>query len=64
MFVSFQNEKNKNALNGQRFADISDIQHNVSLLYGILEDDFQYFPAYEPSSHEVHSFTWRVFQRR
>jgi hypothetical protein len=34
--------KLKNALKGQRFADHSDIQHNMkTLLRGILEDDFQ-----------------------
>jgi hypothetical protein len=31
----------KNALKGQRFADISDIQHNVTLVRGIPENDFQ-----------------------
>jgi len=34
--------KLKNALKGQRFADLSDIQHNVkTLLQGILENNFQ-----------------------
>jgi len=34
--------KLKNALKGQRFADLSDIQHNVkTLLQGTLENDFQ-----------------------
>jgi histone-lysine N-methyltransferase SETMAR len=34
--------KLKNALKGQRFADLSDIQHNVkTLLRGIPENDFQ-----------------------
>jgi hypothetical protein len=33
--------KIKNALKGQRFADISDIQHNVTLLRGIPNNDFQ-----------------------
>jgi histone-lysine N-methyltransferase SETMAR len=34
--------KLKNALKGQRFADLSDIQRNVkTLLQGILENDFQ-----------------------
>ena len=57
--------KLKNALKGQRFADLSDIQHNVkTLLQGIPENDFQDFPAVAPSSHEVRSFTRRVFRRR
>ena len=34
--------KIKNALKGQRFVDLSDIQHNVKmLLQGIPENDFQ-----------------------
>jgi hypothetical protein len=34
--------KLKNALKGQRFADLSDIQRNAkTLLRGILENDFQ-----------------------
>jgi transposase len=33
--------KLKNALNGQRFADIPDIQRNVTLLQGIPENDFR-----------------------
>ena len=34
--------KLKNALKGQRFADLSDIKHNMKmLLRGILENDFQ-----------------------
>jgi hypothetical protein len=33
--------KLKNALKGQKFADISDIQRNLTLLRGILENDFQ-----------------------
>jgi histone-lysine N-methyltransferase SETMAR len=33
--------KLKNALKGQRFADIPDIQCNMTLLRGILENDFQ-----------------------
>jgi hypothetical protein len=33
--------KLKNALMGQRFADIPDIQRNVTLLRGIPENDFQ-----------------------
>jgi transposase len=33
--------KLKNALKGQRFADIPDIQRNVTtLMWGILENDF------------------------
>jgi histone-lysine N-methyltransferase SETMAR len=55
----------KNALKGQIFADLSDIQRNLkTLLRGIPENDFQDFPAMAPSSHEVHSFTSRVFRRR
>jgi hypothetical protein len=38
-FLLFQ--KLKNALKRQRFADIPDIQRNVTLLWGILESDFQ-----------------------
>jgi len=57
--------KLKNAVKGQRFADLSDIQRNVkTLLRGITEKDFQDFPAVAPSSHEVHSFTRRVLRRR
>jgi hypothetical protein len=33
--------KLKNALKGQRFADIPDIQRNMTLLRGIQEKDFQ-----------------------
>jgi hypothetical protein len=33
--------KLKNALKGQRFAGIPDIQHNIMLLRDILENDFQ-----------------------
>jgi hypothetical protein len=33
--------KLKNVLKGQRFADIPDIQRNVTLLLGIPENDFQ-----------------------
>jgi hypothetical protein len=33
--------KLKNALKGQRFADIPDIQHNMMLLRGIPENDSQ-----------------------
>jgi hypothetical protein len=33
--------KLKNGLKGQRFADIPDIQRNMKLLWGILENDFQ-----------------------
>jgi hypothetical protein len=33
--------KLKNALTGQRFADIPDIQCNVTLMQGILENKFQ-----------------------
>jgi hypothetical protein len=33
--------KLKIALKGQRFADIADIQRNMMLLQGILENDFQ-----------------------
>jgi histone-lysine N-methyltransferase SETMAR len=33
--------KLKNALKGQRFADLSDFQHMKMLLQGILENDFQ-----------------------
>jgi hypothetical protein len=31
----------ENALKGQRFADILDIQFNLMLLQGILDNDFQ-----------------------
>jgi hypothetical protein len=31
----------RNALNGQRFVHIPDIQHNVTLLEGIPENDFK-----------------------
>jgi transposase len=56
--------KLKNALKGQKFADLSDIQCNVkTLLRGIPKNDFHDFPAVAPSSHEVQSFTRRVFQR-
>jgi hypothetical protein len=34
-------KQKKNALNGQRFAVIPDIQHNVMILQGIPEKDFQ-----------------------
>jgi len=54
--------KLKNAMKGQRFVDLSDIQYNVKkLLRGIPENDF---PAVAPLSHEVHSFTRRVVRRR
>jgi transposase len=33
--------KLKNALKGQRFADIPDIQYNVTLFQGVLENNFQ-----------------------
>jgi hypothetical protein len=43
----------KNALKGQSFADIPDIQSNVTtLLRGIPENDFQDIPAVAPSSHK------------
>ena len=57
--------KLKNTLKGQRFADLSDIQRIVkTLLRGIPDNDFQDFLAVAPSSHEMHSFTRRVFRRR
>jgi hypothetical protein len=58
--------KLKTALKGQTFADLSDIQRNVKpLLRGIPETDFsRLFPVVAPSSHEVDSFTSRVFLRR
>jgi hypothetical protein len=58
--------KLETALRGQKFADLSDIKRNVkTLLRGIPEKLFsRLFPSAAPSSHEVHSFTRRVFQRR
>jgi len=53
--------KLKNALKGQRFADITDIQcENVTASYSAKRFP-RLFPAVAPSSHEMHSFTRRVF---
>ena len=58
--------KFKKCPEGQRFADISDIQRNVkTLLRGIPEKRIsRLFPPVAPSSHEVRSFTGRVFRNR
>jgi hypothetical protein len=46
------------SLRGQRFANIPDIQHNMTmLLQGILENYFRDFPAVVPLSHEVHGIS-------
>jgi hypothetical protein len=51
--------KLKNALTGQRFADIPDIQCNMILLWGIPENDFQ-----DCLQQWHRHLTRRVFQRR
>jgi histone-lysine N-methyltransferase SETMAR len=57
--------KLENVLKGQRFADIPDIQRNVTTLLRCSGKRFsRQFPAVAPSSHEMHSFTRRVFRRR
>jgi hypothetical protein len=56
--------KLKNVLMRQRFADIPDIQCNVTLLRGIEENDFQHCFRQWHHSHDVHSFIRRVFRRR
>jgi hypothetical protein len=53
----------KNAVKGQRFSDIPDIQRNVVARY-CKKRFSRLFPAVAPSSHEVHSFTRRVFRRQ
>ena len=56
--------KLKNALEGQRFADLSDIKReNVTARYSGKRFS-SLSPAVVPSSQEVHSFTTRVFRRR
>jgi len=52
--------KLKNAPKGQRFAELSDIQHDVTVRYSGKRFS-SLFPAVAPSSHKVHSFTRRVF---
>jgi histone-lysine N-methyltransferase SETMAR len=57
--------KLKNVLKEQRFADIPDIQCNVTLLRDIPENDFQdCFQQWCQHFTKVHSFTWRVFGRQ
>jgi len=58
--------KLRNALRGQKFSDLSDIQRNVkTLLRDIPENDFQdLFPVVAQSSHEVHGFTRKEFRRQ
>jgi hypothetical protein len=51
----------KNALKGQRFADLRDIQRNMTtLLRDTPENDFEDCMLEWPS-HEVHSITRRAF---
>jgi transposase len=54
----------KNALKGQRFADIPDIQCNLMLLQGTPENNFQ--DCFRQWHHRftVHSFIRRVFRGR
>jgi hypothetical protein len=52
-----------NALKGHRFADIPDIQQNVTLLLGIPGKGFQDCFCLWGTIIRVHSFTRRVFLR-
>jgi histone-lysine N-methyltransferase SETMAR len=56
-------QKLKNALMGQRFDDIPDIQCNVTTLIARYAGKrfSRLFPAVVPSPHKVHNFTRRVF---
>jgi hypothetical protein len=52
--------KLKNALKGQRFADIPDIHRNMMVLQSIAKQFSGLFPAVAPASQEVHSFTRKM----
>jgi hypothetical protein len=54
--------KLKMSCRDKRFADIPDIQCNMTLLRGIPEKIFQ--DCFQPFPHEMHNFIGRVFWRR